>query len=262
MSNDAPNFDLEFKDAVSTTETKTESVQTEPEVPDKFKGKSVFDIIDMYQNAERKISEQGAELHAVRTQADELLGLRGDNAEKPKERATVTAEDLLTDPNLALDKVLNSSSVADKAEEAVNRVDALERTIGQREFEGRHPDFMKDVSNPEFQTWVGTNKARASLLVNLNKYNFEAGEALWDMWEERKQLDQGKSKADRKAVIRQASTVRSGPTESATKPVYSRVKLMELQAKAQKGDLTARAKWNDPAFQSEYQEAYREGRIK
>ena len=46
------------------------------------------------------------------------------------------------------------------------------------------------------------------------------------------------------------------------KPIYSRVKLMELHMKAINGDPAAKAKWEDPAFQNEYQLAHLENRVR
>jgi hypothetical protein len=123
---------------------------------------------------------------------------------------------------------------------------------------------MKDVADPSFQKWIQGNPARASLLMELNNnYNFQAGTALWDMWDEYKQLASPPAKErKRDTMIKDVKTVRNAPSGGAGKPVYSRVKLMELQAASIRGDRAARAKWESPEFQQEYQAAYAEGRVK
>jgi hypothetical protein len=122
---------------------------------------------------------------------------------------------------------------------------------------------MSDVSNPDFQAWVMANRARAGLLSSLNNnYDFAAGTALWEMWDEYNSSPKSTAKANKRKAISDASTVRNAPSEGVRKPTYSRAKLMDLQVKAQRGDPAARIRWNDPAFQKEYQEAYAEGRVK
>jgi hypothetical protein len=266
MSNEtAPNFDLELKEGISPDPSPQKGTLETPEkvLPEKFKGKSVFDLVDMYQNAERKISEQGSQLGELRGLTDQILGLKKDNAETLKDRPKVTAEDLLNDPDVALNQVIDHSKVAERQTVTENRLEALEKSIGQREFEGKHPDFVKDVSDPDFRDWISGNKARIYLLKELNSnYNFEAGQALWDMWEERKELTNKDPNPTKRQVIRQATTVRNSPGGGESKPTYSRAKLLELQTKALQGDASARARWNDPDFQKEYQDAYAEGRVK
>lgn len=271
MSGTPSEFDLEFNEATSTSTSNPDSAVTqtpalEPTIPEKYKGKSVTDIINMHLNAEKKISEQGQQLGELRVQVDQVLGLRPDNV-KPKDKPKVTTEDLFNDPNSALEKVITNSEVAEKVDKTNERVQALERTIGQTDFESRYPNFMDDVNNEEFRNWVGANKARASLLLDLNNnFNFEAGIALWDMWKERQELAKPAQIKEQdtnvRRTIKDASTVRNSPTLEGRKPIYSRAKLLELQAKSLQGDPAARARWNDPEFQKEYHAAYAEGRVK
>lgn len=272
MVDKAPDFDLEFSEITPPVVPDPKpapvvAVIGEPVVPEKYKGKSVSDLIDMHQNAERKISQQGSDLAEQRRLSDQILGLQKDNAMIKVDKPKVTTEDLLTDPDSALTRAIDNSKVAERQLEDRNRLEAIEKGIGQREFEGNYPDFMRDVQNPEFQTWVGTNKARVKLLVDLNNnYNFESGTSLWEMWNERNQPSSQDNTdttvVSRRETIRQASTVRGGPTDGSRKPVFSRAKLLELQEKAIHGDPVARLKWNDPEFQKEYHEAYAEKRVK
>lgn len=259
MENNSSNFDLEFKEAVVEADhsDSTDPV-VEPVIPEKYSGKSVDEIIKMHLNAEKKISEQGQTIGELRKLADDLIGLKKTNEEPPK---PVTSDELFTDPDSAVRRVVDNSELAKRANETLERVDRIEKSIGQSDFESRHPTFMQDVQDPEFQKWVQGNKARMNLLLGLHNYNFEAGSSLWEMWDEYKSLKPQAEEA-RKKTVKQASTVKSGPAEKAVKPTYSRVKLMELQSKVLRGDPIAKSQWFDPKFQKEYQDAYKEGRIK
>lgn len=257
MNDKTPQIDLEFEEVVSDT---PEAAPQEPEVPEKYRGKSVMDLIEMHRNAEKALSRQGQDLAEQRRLTDQILGLKKENVEAPQEPVRVTPDEVFTDPNTAIEKLIKSSEVTKKTDEIAERLNSLERGIGQKEFETRHPTFMKDVEDKEFLDWVAKNKSRTELLARLHyQYDFNAGNDLWDMWTEVKGSRTETPKADK---LKAARTVKSGPADSSSKPVYSRAKLLALQADAQRGDPAARQKWNDPAFQAEYLEAYREGRIK
>ena len=47
--------------------------QPEPEIPDKYRNKSIHDIVKMHQEAEKLIGKQAQEVGEVRRLADELL---------------------------------------------------------------------------------------------------------------------------------------------------------------------------------------------
>jgi len=261
MSENTPNFELEFDEGTSP-EASSQTQQQEspaPVIPDKYKGKSVFDLIDMHQNAERKISEQGNDLAEQRRLSDQILGLKKENVKIP-----VTTDDLLSNPDAALEKAISGSDVAARQQQTADRLQVLEKSIGQREFERSFPRFMDDVNNPEFRTWVGSNRARQALLAELNNsYNFDAGTSLWEMWKEKQNAPSPQTNSqNRRETIRNASTVRSGPSEGNSKTIFSRAKLLALQERAVRGDREAQIKWNDSEFQKEYQQAYADGRVK
>ena len=59
MSNSPDDFDLEFEEATGELSQKASEPGTPAEVPDKYKGKSVDDLISMHANAEKALSRQG-----------------------------------------------------------------------------------------------------------------------------------------------------------------------------------------------------------
>ncbi len=60
-----------------------EQAEQKPEVPEKYRGKTVEEIVKMHQDTERNLSRQGQELGEVRKLADELLRSQ---LQKPKEK--------------------------------------------------------------------------------------------------------------------------------------------------------------------------------
>jgi len=262
-SSDASNFDLEYRDALSDP-SNTEMQTIEKGAPERFKGKSVDDLIQMHVNLEKVLHRQGNELGQARKTID-LQSQALANAiprtnpiqvVQPQAQPPLTAETLLVDPQKALDQAIRPVATA-----TAQRLDNLEKKLSQNDFEAKHPDFLKDVQDPEFQTWVAGSTARKKLISGLNQYDFDAGNDLWELWNEHKAAQQSVQKniADK---TKAATTVKSSPGEPVGKPVYSRAKLAELQIRAMNGDMAAKARWEDPEFQKEYLSAYAEDRIK
>lgn len=259
---DTGNFDLEYQDAVADP-SNTAMQSIEKEVPERYKGKSVEDLIDMHVNLEKVLHRQGNELGQARrtldAQSQALANAipRNNPIAQPQERPPLTAETLLGDPQKALEQAIQPVAQATQ-----QRLESIEQKLSQQGFEGKHPNFLGDVQNPEFQSWVVSSRTRQKLLQQLNQYDFDAGNDLFELWNEHKAAKQAASQsvADK---TRAASTIKGSSIESHPgKPVYSRAKLAELQLRAMSGDPAASARWNDPEFQNEYISAYSEGRVK
>lgn len=252
--------------AAFEAEATGQAVDKPTTIPDKFKGKSVEDMIHIAMNAEKLISRQGAELGQVRRMADEILQLKKPTTEtKAEVRQPVTVESLLNDPEKALNSAVNSSEIAQRATRAEQRVDHLERKLSETAFVSKHASFVDDMQDPNFISWVQKNPVRKTLGEAAAANNFEAAANLWDMWDEHKSLTgTTKTEAKQQSGKTVPVTVKSSPAESmrSGKPILSRSKLMELRLKAASGDQAANARLYDPAFQARLNEAYAEGRVK
>jgi hypothetical protein len=267
-TNDAPSFDLEYSEATRETPKGPSSQQVDsPEVPVKYQGKSVEDIIKMHQEAERLASRVGNDLAEQRRLTDALLDLKKTDNAKVPEKKPVTTDELFQDPNKAIEQAILNSKPVETVQETKTRLDQLEMRIGQKEFESRYPTYRDDLSDQTFRDWVVKNPARVALAQNADKFDFRAAGALWDMWSEHKELTGNKqaeeAQNDRKARTNAAKTVKTAAGETGrSKPVYSRAKLMELRLQAAHGDQNARFKLDDPDFQRELSLAYEEGRVR
>lgn len=269
MSVPQDDFDLELEDATKTTkETKTKETSDDTkELPDKFQGKSPEQLVEMYSNLERLNSRQAQELGEYRKKVDEILGLRERKDNTQPQKKPVTTTDLLQSPDEVLSRVIASSDVATQAKEAVSRVQDLEAQLAQQTFVSKYPKFREDVGDPNFLSWVATNDLRRNLAQRADKNDYNAATALWDLWDEHKALVGNKAAEEeenkKKAALKGVRSVKNGASaETKAKPTFSRQKLIDLQMRAEGGDARALAKWNDPAFKSAREEAYREGRVK
>lgn len=263
--NQAPAIDLELEPAPSGQQT---TEPTAPTIPDKYRGKSVEELIQMHQNAERRLSQQGNELGEMRRIADGILGLSKakpqENARTtPVERRPVTVDSLLNNPEQALTQTIEQSPVAQRAEATAQRVDDLEASMARNAFESRFPSFNEDMQNPEFLEWVKKNPARQKLAAAAYQGRYDAATDLWSLWDEVKGAQAPAPKADNRAAVQAAKVVRQGATESVEpKRIYSRAKLMGLRERVADGDPAAVAQWNNLEFQQALIQAHAEGRVR
>jgi hypothetical protein len=268
LNMDSSDFDLEYKDIVKDP-TDPGNLSIEKQIPETYKGKSVDDLIDMHVNLEKVLRRQGNELGQLRkvvdTQSRALetaVSRPNVNQPEPRRSEPLTAQSLLDDPTKAI-----AQTVAPAVNNLEQRLNQIEVKSAQATFEQKHPEFTRDVQDPDFQNWVLGSKTRSKLLVGLHNYDFDSGEALWEMWDEHREAKASATTA-RQQKVHAATTVKgaafASPSEptGANKPVYSRAKLAELQTRAISGDPSAAARWNDPEFQKEYMLAYAEDRIK
>lgn len=257
----AGSDDLDLLDVAAPTSTTS---VTSDAVPEKYKGKTIEDMIKMHQNAEKKISLQGADLAAQRRMSDAILELK---AAKPETRTTevtrkpLTMEALLTNPEQAITEAVNGSDMGRRAEAAEARTASLEATIAEQSFSSKHKDFATDINDPDFIAWVNKNPLRQALANETSKKNFQAATNLWDLWDEHKELTSGPEKAA-PAAKKVPTTIKSAPTDNKGKTIYSRAKLMELRMKVENGDEAAKARWKDQTFQNNMIQAYAEDRVR
>lgn len=262
------DFDLEYSQSVQddTTKDKPDEAPAD-DVPEKFKGKTVKDVVQMYTNLESLSSRQANELGQYRKNVDQILGLRNDNTAKPPIKKPVTTAELLESPDKAISDAIDTSDAAKIARDALATVQDLRTDIAKNDFYGKYPKWKEDVENPAFLSFVGNNPLRSSLAQQADK-DFRAAQALWGLWDEHKQLvsatETTKATEERKAALKATRTVSNGSSAEtvANKPVFSRAKLLDLQMRAERGDERAKMKWADPEFQRQRMQAYQEGRVK
>lgn len=250
------------------TETKSDAAsaatETQPTVPEKYKGKSIEDLINMHQNAERRLSQQGNELGEVRRLADQLIGIKAIDNTKKVERVPVKVDELLADPDKVLTQTIEAA-VSARDVKTNARLAEMEREVAQRDFVTRYPTHQEDMANPEFIDWIKKNPVRSQLAGRAYQNDYMAASGLWSLWEEHKSAvaDTSADKtAQRKETVRKATTQKAGNTEGAPERTYSRAKLMDLRMKVADGDQAAIERWNNKEFQAALVKAYADGRVK
>lgn len=250
-------LDAEIKEL----EEGTQADQLEQEVrqvPEKYKGKSVEDVIEMHRDAEYRASRLGHEVGQLRKQVQERPIVV-----PPKE---VKVDDLLENPKDAIENVVNQSPVVKKLND---QLENFEQNQLKRQFEQTYPEYRKDVDNPEFIKWIQTNELRRGLAQAADNLDMFAANQLWNLWEERQSLvkDQAEAKKEQLETKRKENlkkgTLESGSGNSTeNKKIWRRSEIMDIKTRALMGDRKAMETVADPAWQRDVLAAYADKRAR
>jgi hypothetical protein len=223
------------------------------EVPDKYRGKSLDDIIKMHQEAEKLIGKQAQEVGEVRKLADDLLKQQLSTTQQATTKEE-TEVDFFEDPKKAVLNAVEKHPDVLAAKEAALR---LKRMEAQAKLQAKHPDLADIVQNSEFVEWVKASPTRMKLYTEADtQFDTEAADELLSTFKELKTIRQKQSKQDGDAVLQQnmkAAAVDTGGTGESSKKVYRRADLIRLR-------MTDPARYE--ALSEEIMRAYAENRVK
>lgn len=226
--------------------------QVTSDLPEKYRGKDLSDIIRMHQEAEKLIGKQAQEVGEVRKLADELIK---QNLSGNRQNAEVEPEiDFFEDPKKAVQNTINNHPDVLAARQAGQEFKKMQI---QNKLASEHPDFTQVVQDPDFVNWVKSSPVRLGLYAKADgEFDYDSANELLSTY---KQLKGVKTKqtsdageASRKQNLRAAS-VDSGGTGESGKRVYRRADLIRL-------------KMTDPqryeSLSDEIMAAYADGRVK
>lgn len=224
-----------------------------PELPDRYRNKSLEDIVKMHQEAEKVIGRQAQEVGEVRKLADELikqnLGAKSQPVEKEEPEV-----DFFEDPKKAIHKTIETHPDVLAAREASAQFRLLQ---AKQKLAQTHPDYEQVVQNEDFTNWVKSSPVRIGLYAKADaEADFDAANELLSTYKElrgvrTKQVEQQAS-ATRQQTMK-AAQVDSGGTGESSKRVYRRADLIRLK-------MTDPARYD--ALSDEIMAAYAEGRVK
>lgn len=224
-----------------------------PELPDRYRNKSLEDIIKMHQEAEKVIGRQAQEVGEVRKLADELikqnLGAKSQPVEKEEPEV-----DFFEDPKKAIQKTIETHPDVLAARDASAQFRLLQ---AKQKLAQTHPDYEQVVQNEDFANWVKSSPVRIGLYAKADaEADFDAANELLSTYKElrgvrTKQVEQQAS-ASRQQTMK-AAQVDSGGTGESSKRVYRRADLIRLK-------MTDPARYD--ALSDEIMAAYAEGRVK
>ena len=214
----------------------------EDSIPEQFQGKSFQNMVEMYQNLEKKLGQQSEELGSLRALAETSV------APKTEEEKV----DFYDNPEGAIERIIERKLAPFNAQ-IRQQQEAEVRTRLNAEY----PGWEDTVKSEDFQSWVVDSKVRTDLFVQANAASYDAAKELLETWQARTGSAEKTQKAEEKAVRRDRK-LRAAATEKGSSGVDSK-KILN------RSDLRA-LKQNNPTKYNELlpdiRRAYAEGRVR
>ena len=246
----------EVEEIQQEPEAEVEQPQTEePSLPEKYRGKSLEEVVQMHQEAEKLLGRQSSEVGELRKVVDDYIS---NQAQPPAPQQTVEPEDdidYFTDPQAAVNRAIENHP---KIREAQEYSEQYKKQTSLSTLQNKHPDMQQILGDPKFAEWIKASKIRTQLFVQADQqYDADSADELFSLWKERKTVAQQTAKVEkqaRKQTLKAANTGNArGSAEGSRKKVYRRADIIKLMK-------------NDPdryqALADEIMAAYAEGRVK
>ena len=229
----------------------------EDDLPDKYRGKAVKDIVAMHQNAEKLVGKQSQEVGELRRIVDDFIQAQtlNNNNQAQEPVADIDDIDFFEDPKRAVAQLLDNHPSVKQSKQLVAHLAKQEAVATLK---ANHPDYQQIVTDNGFVEWVGKSKIRTELLRKADQaYDAESANELFSLWKERQGMVNDtlvQEKRARKQSVRSGSTGNvKGSSERSGRKIYRRADIVELMTK-------------DPeryqSLASEIRQAYAEGRVR
>lgn len=206
------------------------------EVPDKFKDKSMEDVIQSYVNLEKEYGNKTNEVGELRKWADTLL--QAQTSQQPQHPLQAQVEDIndvgfedfVDDPKTAVNKALESNPTIRKIEEQM----AQQKLQSSRaQLLEAHPDADEIVATPEFNRWMMESPGRAQILQQAHVTNNVAvASDMLNLYKATVQATNEEAVTERNAKAKgdlKKANVETGGSPSSSKKIYKRSELIELK---------------------------------
>ena len=246
------------------TENLTEPEQGKPEatsepvaVPDKYSGKSLEDVVQMHQEAEKLLGRQSSEVGDLRNVVDSYINTQLQD-QKPQKATDETDEELdfYSDPEKAIERAINNHPSVKAAEESTR---AYKQQTSMAVLQKDHPEIPEIVKDPKFAEWIQASPVRTRMFVQADQhFDMEAANELFSLWKDRSGAINQTLKSEkegRQQAVNQGSNgyTRGNPDSSTSKKIYRRADIIKLMK-------------TDPerylALSDDIQKAYAEKRVK
>lgn len=228
-----------------------------PEVPEKYRGKSIDDIIRMHQESEKLIGRQAQEVGESRRLLDEVIKQQlttKKDTHQPEESQDI---EWFEDPKKAVNQAVENNQTLKELKEFQAQQVAMQAA---QTLQSTYPNYQEIVGSSDFQDWVRSSRVRVELFAKANNYDLDSALELLGNYTaikgvKTKQAEEVLRKTDdeqREKSLKSAAIQKGGSGESG-KPIYRRADIIDLRRR-------------DPdrymAMQDEILLAYAEKRVK
>ena len=249
------NETVDALDTEDTTESPPEEIaQEEPSVPEKYQNKSLQEVVQMHQEAEKLLGKQSSEVGELRGVVDDYIQTQLAQ-QAPVQQQEEDDTDFFVDPQAAVSRAIDNHPKIKQAEQVTQR---YRKETALAELKDKHPDMQTILSDAKFAEWIKGSKIRTQLFVQADQqYDYDAADELFSLWKERASVAEqtvAVEKQARKQQVKSASTGNArGSGQTQRKKVYRRADIIKLMK-------------TDPeryqTISEEILQAYSEGRVK
>lgn len=250
--------ELDIEESAQNQSEQVANTQTEqdtPKVPSKYQGKTLEDIVNMHQEAEKLIGRQAQEVGEVRKLADQLIKNNlAQQTQLPQTKPQQEEVDFFEDPQKAIQRAVENHPDVQAAKQTAAQFKAMQT---QQQLAAKHPDFADVVRDGEFQEWVKASPIRLNMFALADSaYDFNSADELLSTFKQIRGVKAQQTQDAGKQVLNKnlrAASVDVGGTGESSQKVYRRADIMKLMT-------------SDPeryeALQPEIMAAYASGRVR
>jgi hypothetical protein len=202
--------------------------ESKTELPEKYREKSLEEVVRMHQEAEKLIGKQAQEVGEVRKLADELLK---QNLNSRQQQVEIEPEvDFFENPQKAVQETIDKHPDVLAARQAGQE---FKRMQIQQKLVQDHPDYSQVVNDSEFQNWVKSSPIRLGLYAKADgEFDYDSANELLSTFKQLrgvrvKESEQADTAARSKTM--KAVAVDTGGSGESSKRVYRRADLIRLK---------------------------------
>jgi sulfur carrier protein ThiS len=227
----------------------------EEELPDKYKGKSIKDVVEMHQSAEKLLGSHSSEVGELRKLVDTYITGQLSETKATTEESKEPEVDFFDDPNVAVNQAIENHPAVQRANQASAQ---MEQQAALSTIHAKHPDMGEVLQDPSFAEWIKGSPVRTELFQRADqRYDVDAADELLSTYKERMGAVQQTLVDDqqvRKETLKAAATgSSSGSGAGPTAKVYRRADIIKLMK-------TDPDRYDQLA--PEISKAYQEGRVR
>jgi len=242
-------------DEIQQTDAEQPQEEEQPTIPDKYQGKTLEQVVQMHQEAEKLLGRQSSEVGELRKVVDDFI--QNQTQQQAPQQYVEPEDDIdyFTDPQAAVNRAIENHP---KIREAQEYTAQYKKQTSLAMLNSKHPDMQSILQDPKFAEWIKGSKIRTQLFVEADQqYNAEAADELFTLWKERKNIAQQTAAVEKQSRKQQLKAANTGSTqgsaEGSRRKVYRRADIIKLMR-------------TDPeryqALSEEILKAYAEGRVK
>jgi hypothetical protein len=240
------------KEELGELEIEQQKIEQKAELPEKYREKSLDEIVRMHQEAEKLIGKQAQEVGEVRKLADELI--KQNLGSRQQTRQEEPEVDFFENPQKAVQRTVDNHPDILAARQVTQE---MRRAQIQQRLAQEHPDFGDIAKDQDFANWVKSSPIRIKIFEQADSgYDFDSANELLSTYKQLRSVKQKQTSDDGEVTRKQnlkAVGVDVGGSGESSKKVYRRADLIRL-------------KMQDPnrydALSDEIMQAYQEGRVR